>query len=313
MKIKTVLMLLLAAVAATSSVLAWREYLELVPLRAAALGPKERADLQKVAWDAQKRANLLEEQLKRRTGAADAADPDRQRSALGDMTSQIFSRMDDPEIRRLMGIQQKAALSRRYAAFFRTLNLPPAQLDQLKNLLLEKQNVQLDVLMAASQQGINPMQNPDEFKKMIADSQAEVDAKIQADLGDSQYAQFQSYQNTQAQRGVVNQLRSDLSFTDAPLSGAQADQLVQIMAQTAPAKAPANPGEDGPEGAGNGARSSLITDATINLSQSVLAPAQVDALKQIQQQQQATAQLQKLMFQAQNGGAAGSAAGNPGG
>jgi hypothetical protein len=312
MNLKTILGAALAVVAIGSSALAWREHLELEHLRVTSLGADERAELRKEAWDATKRANQLADQLKRHSGADDsAAAPDRQKSALGDMTSLIFSRMDDPEVRRLMDIQQKASLGRRYAAFFRTLNLPPDQLDHLKDLLLEKQSVQLDVLMAASQQGINPMQNPDEFKKMVSDNQAEVDAKIQADLGDGQYAQFQNYQNTQAQRGVVNQLRSDLSFTDAPLSGPQADQLVQIMAQTAPAKTSANGLGGGADAPGGGGPSSVITDATIALSQSVLAPGQVDALRQIQQQQQASAQLQKLMFQNQNGGASGGPATPP--
>ena len=189
--------------------------------------------------------------------------------------------------------------------FSHSLNLPPAQLEHLKDLLLEKQNVPMDVVMAASQEGINPMENPDEFRKMVEASQAEADAKIQADLGEANYARFEADQKTQAQRGVVNQLQSNLSYSDAPLTGPQADQMVQILSQTAAAPS---------GGAGNGGPGGgpAITDATIEQAQTVLAPPQLEALRAIQQQQQANARLQKLMLQAR-GGAAPPPPSSPGG
>jgi hypothetical protein len=297
MKSKNILLVLFGAVAVGSSALAWKEYRELIAARALAVGPQERAELQRRAWDAQKKANQLAAELAARGGADAPAAPGRPNAALGDLASGLLSRMDDPEVRRLMTIEQKAAIGRRYAAFFHSLNLPPDQLEHLKDLLLEKQNAPMDVVMAASQQGINPMENPAEFKQMVEASQAEADAKIQADLGDANYAQFQAYQKTQAQRGVVNQLQSDLSYSDAPLTGPQADQMVQILSQTAGVPAGGmGAGVNGGPGGGP-----AITDATIEQAQAVLAPPQLEALRAIQQQQQTNAQLQRLMLQAQGG------------
>jgi len=309
--LKNYLLAFLAVVAIGGSVLAWQEYQELIALRAQAMGADERARLQKAAWDAEKRAKQLQAQLLAQRGqpagdGTDGAPADAQNRTLGNFAADWMARMDDPEIRRLMAIQQKAQISRQFAPLMKKLNLTPDQLSQFQSLMLEKRNVQLDVLSAASQQGINPMQNPDEFKKMIESAQSDLDQKIQTTLGDDNYAQFQNFQQTQGQRGVVNQLNQDLSYTDSPLTTAQRDQMVQIMAQTAPPKTPANAAAPNtpPPGGGN-----LVTDQTIALAQNVLSASQLQALQGIQQQQQANAQLQKLMMQsrAQAQGAAAAA------
>jgi hypothetical protein len=70
---------------------------------------------------------------------------------------------------------------------------------------------------------------------MVQDSQNEIDQKIQATLGPADFSQFQTFQQTQNQRGTVNQLQQNLSFTDTPLTDDQKAQMTQIMAQSAPA------------------------------------------------------------------------------
>ncbi|HTX66045.1 MAG TPA: hypothetical protein VMD31_09755, partial [Opitutaceae bacterium] len=117
--------------------------------------------------------------------------------------------------------------------------------------------------------------------------------------------------------------QQSLSYTDTPLTPAQADQLVQILAQTSPTRGPAGgatavsyvaktgsggqvaavalgppPADGGPLMAAGG---SLVTDAAVTQAQSVLSTPQLQALQQIQQQQQAAAQLRQQIFQ----GAAG--------
>jgi len=109
------------------------------------------------------------------------------------MAASWLSRMDDPEVQRLTALQQKAQVNRRYAALFKSLKLTPEQLAQFKNLLVEKQTANTDALIAASQQGINPLQNPEEFRQLVASAQAEIDTKIKTTLGDDGYEQFQSY------------------------------------------------------------------------------------------------------------------------
>jgi hypothetical protein len=288
---------LLALAAAGSSAIAYREYLELVRLRADAPDPGERARLQKAAWDAQRRANLLAAQLAAaRTGAGGpAAGSDGQSRALGEYASDMIARIDDPEVRRLMAIVQKGQIVQRFAGLFRELKLSPEKLAEFENLMVERQNAATDVLIAASQQGINPLQDPQQFQQMVRDAQGEIDQKIQVALGPDDYSQFQTYQQTQNQRGTVNQLQQNLSFTDTPLSDDQKTQMTQIISQSAPA------GQ-----AGGGA----INDNTIALAQGVLSAPQLDALRSIQQLQQAGAQLQSLMSQARAGAQQDSASAN---
>ena len=303
--IKNSLIVLLALVAVGMAIFAWKQQGELVELRAAAMSSTERAELQKRVWDSEKHARQLETQLAAiRSSAADGgglvASADAapaggaQNRVLGDVVNSWLSVMNDPEAQRLMAQQQRGQISSRYAGLFRSLGLPPDKLAQFKDLLLEKQSVRNDVLLAATQQGINPMTNPAEFRQLETNAQAEIDAKIKTTLGPDGFSQFETYQATQGQRGVVNQLQDSLSYTATPLSGAQSQQLVDILGRTGPLRT-------SDVGGGNAANNSTVTDATIAAAQGVLAPPQVQALQEIQQQQQAGRELQRLMRQGQGG------------
>jgi hypothetical protein len=185
----------------------------------------------------------------------------------------------------------------------------------LKGELLEKQTLRTDVLLAAVQQGINPLQNPKEFRQLEQTMQAEIDAKIKTTLGDTGYAAFQDYQATAGQRAVVNQLRQSLSYTATPLNDQQAGQMTQILAQTGPQRpatpvpatattgaTPAAPAAatttPAPAPAKTNAR---VTDLTVQQAQTILLPPQVQALKEIQAQQQAGVELERILRQNQSG------------
>ena len=326
--IKNYLLLVLALLVLGLSALAWKQSREITALRAASLNSDERADWQKRVWAAQKRTQSLEAQLAaRRPGgsdsAADSNSSDRgppSRATVGRMMAGFASMMDRPEAARLMAIQQKTQVDARYAALFRKLGLPPDKLAQLKALLGEKLSTPIDVMTAAGQQGINPMQNPQEFRQLVQNAQAETDEKIKSLLDPSAYAQYQNYVQTEPQRAIVSQLQQSLSYTDAPLSAAQADQLTQILAETSPARASGpvigaavtytrTAGPDGnvvvamgsppPEGPMGGALwgGSPITDAAVTQAQGVLSAPQIQALQEMQQQQQAAAQLRQQMMQ----------------
>ena len=305
------------------AVVVWRQYQEIENLRTAALNTSERAELQKRAWDAEKRARQAELHLAAarasagesfapgqpppEAGAAESA----QSRVVGSVVNTYLATMNDPEAQRLMALQQKAAISARYADMFKKLQLPPDRLAEFKAELLDKQTLRNDVLLAAVQQGINPLQNPQEFRQLEATMQAEVDAKIKATLGENGYTQYQEYQATQGQRAVINQLQQSLSYTAAPLTTQQADQMTSILAQTGPPRSAAIPG--GGTGAAGAAAptnapskaNARVTDQTVEQAQTVLLPPQVQALKEIQQQQQAAVEIEKLLRQNQGGSPAG--------
>ena len=334
---KTYLVVILACTTIGGAAYAWKQYQELIQLRAAALGTDERAELQKKLWAAEKRAKDLADQLAARRNrgggdealaeAGDPADPEnanptdrrnRGPGGPGGRGPDIMAAMQKPEMQRLLATQQKAALDARYAALFKNLNLSPAQLDKFKNLLVERQAAIMDVMAAGRGQGLNR----EDFQKLIASAQAEVDTSIKATIGENAFNQYQNFDKTAAQRTTTDQLAQRLSYSGAPLTSEQSAAMTQILSQTAPARANATGpniaanvtvvaeslgGRRSPRmnfmvGAGGQTGSAPITDATITMAQGVLSAPQVEALKQIQAEQLAQQKIAKSMRQTFGGG-----------
>lgn len=306
---KNTVIVFLAFTSLAGGTVAWRQYQELITLRAAALNTNERADWQKRLWAAEKKTADLEHKIATQpraaapepeTAEAEPARDDRARGPRFDRGG-FAAIMDQPEIQRLMALQQKSALDARYAQLFKSLNLTPEQLERFKNLLVERNTAMMDVLAASRQQGINPRADRDAFQKLVSDAQAQVDESIRSTLGDVGFQQYKNFEQTQPQRAVVNQLEQRLSYSSTPLSDDQANQLVNILAATssAPAGGRNQTFFAGPAGAVAAAAGLgghvTITDATINQSLGVLAAPQIDALKQLQQEQQAQAELSAAM------------------
>lgn len=309
---KNLLLVFLALVALGGGALAWHQYVELVALRAAALSPADRKAEQARLAAAQRYARELEDQIAAvreqslAAGDGTAGATARTPANLNEFgrgrggPANLRSLMENPEVRKLMTRQQQAALDLRYAALFKALSLPAAQLDKFKSLLLEKQTVMQDVMMAAREQGLDPRTDPEGFRKLVSTTQADLDASLKAVLGDPAYTQYEQYQQAQPQRNVLTQLQQSLSYTDAPLSDTQAAQLMQILAATATTPAAGGPpegGRGGPMGGGGGGvgPAALITTQTIAQAQSVLTATQLQALQQLQQTQQAQQQLEQIM------------------
>ncbi len=353
---KNYLLVILACTTLGGAAYAWKQYQELIALRAAALGSDERSDLQKRLWAAEKRAKDLADQLaaaRSRVGGDEAlaengepADP--AASGRGDRRTRnpggpggfgnVLNALQKPETQRLIALQQKAQLDSRYAALFKGLNLSPAQLEKFKNLLVERQTSMMDVMTAAREQGVDPRADPQGFRQLVAGTQAEIDASIKTALGDTAYAQYKDFEKTMPQRATTDQLGQRLSYTSTPLTAEQSASMVKILAQNAPATR--QPGAAGTTGAtgtvadsgggrggpgvsmiggmfgalggqgGGTTANSPITDATVNLAQGVLSGPQVDALKQLQQEQLAQQKLGQT-FRETMGGNAGTTPATP--
>ncbi len=333
-----------AAVTLGLGYLAWRQHGELVELRAAALNRDERADLQRRLWELERQNRDL-----RARAAVSAADPttaDHPGAVAGTVGERpgrggprggpesgarqfnaVRELLARPDVQAMVQQQQRAGIASRYAPLFKHLNLSAEQIDRLSALLVERGTTRQDAFMAAREQGVDPRANPEAMRKLLADVQAPIDASLKALLGDSGYAQLQHFEQTQPQRAVVGELQTRLSYTGAPLTSTQAEQLVQILAANtplrpvappagpAPAAGPPPPGvrvpgppEFGflPGGPGPGdmplgldaalrVAAAPVTDGAVAQAQSVLTPAQLAALQELQQQQKAQQQLQQLV------------------
>lgn len=319
---KTYAIFFLSLTTVGGAVVAWNQYQELIALRAAALQPNERADWQKRLWAAEKSRAELESQIAAQPkdlvpAASPAEEPttnEEPRFNRRNGPRNMMALMNQPEMQRLVAVQQKAALDARYSALFKNLALTPDQLEKFKDLLVEKRTSMMDVLSAAREQGINPRTNPDAFAKLVANAQAEIDNNIRATLGETGFSQYANYEKTLPQRNVISQLEQRLSYSSTPLTAQQSEQMVSILQATAAARNSNIPAPLAAIGTGlaatfgsNAGGGSRITEATVNQAQGVLAGPQLDALKQLQQEQQAQAQLNAAMrnrFQG-NGAATG--------
>jgi hypothetical protein len=220
---------------------------------------------------------------------APAAEAPATRENRGNNRANFAALMANPEFAAAMTVQQRAALDARYADLFKKLNLPPDQLEKFKSLLVDRQTSRIDVMIAARESGLNPRENRDDLRRMTEEAQAEVDAAIKTSLGESVYNAYQNYETTQPQRNLVSQLDQRLGYTSTPLNATQSDFLVNALAASGTAE------QGGPGNWGGGGSRALITDEVIQKAQSVLTPAQVSALQQLQSEQQAQQKIRDMM------------------
>lgn len=201
----------------------------------------------------------------------------------------FISLLDSPEVQQLMSLRGRGALDSRYAALFKGLGLPPDQLQKFQQLLLDKQSTVRDVLSAMRSQGLMPSrENAEQMRTLVQNANAEIDSQIQSALGPAAYAQYQAYEETQPQRATVERVQQRLSYSREPLSDQQAASLVNILAQTAPA-APEVTGPRRRFQPGNDL--APISGQAVEQAKAVLSPGQVAALQELQEEQQAQAQL----------------------
>lgn len=288
---------------------AYREHqLRLSGMNALQAMARERADLRKQLWAhppvtapvaATPTGASPDERIQSRI--EDAIPQEWRGQRPGEMFKRFNQLMENPEAQRLLAIQQKSALDSRYSALFQSLHLSPEPLEKFKSLLVENQNAVIDVFGAALAQGMTGPENRATLTQMIQSSQAEVDQTIRTTLGDTVFAQYQDYEQTRPQRNTVDLLNARLSYSAPPLTPQQSDQLVQILAQTAPVATTRSGAPSAGVNLGNGPggmfnlTSGPITDAAVAQSQSVLSSPQVQALQQLQQEQQAQQQLRQLV------------------
>jgi hypothetical protein len=191
----------------------------------------------------------------------------------------FIERMQSPEFQAAQRARSQAMLDNRYADLFRRLNLPPAQLEQLKNLLVDRDTVMNDVMAAATAAGLNPRENGGEMRQLFRQAQEDIDQGIAQLLGTDGFGQYQNYQQTLPQRFAVNQLEQRLSYSTTPLTPAQSEQLVNLLARNARPEGNIVP----PTGPGAIVRGGVRVDEQV-LSQAaaILSPQQLEAFREMQ-------------------------------
>ena len=283
-------------------------------------------------WTQQSKVSDRDEQIAKMTARMNAKRPQQSQQRSGSQGSQrggddasrqrgpgsgpdVRTVLQSPQARQLMASQQRGSIESRYAPLFKALNLPADQLAKFKDLLIEKQNAARDVMTVVRQEGVTDRA---EIQQLIQQAQADVDNSIGALIGADKLAQYLNYEQTGPQRAVVSQVEQRLSYVE-PLSTAQSQQLVALLAQYSPARDGGGdrafvfnvPGGGGPMQFGGGGIP--ITGQVIEAAQAFLTPAQVDVLRQMQAEQADQQQLQQLFLEGGGGGGGGGKFGGKGG
>ncbi len=294
-KAKNYLLILLAATTVTAGFIAWQQTQRLAALQdqlskaavaTAAVEPR-------LAAPVAVRPSAVTEAPNAPTAEAPApadapAVPNAPRA--GGNRPDFAALMATPEFAQAMNLHQRAGLDGRYADLFKKLQLAPVELEKLKSLLVERQASRVDVMNSARAHGLDPRTNREEINQLTLQAQAEVDASIKSALGETLYNQFQNYETSLPQRGIITQLDQRLSYTGTPLNPTQAEFLIKALTVS-----PANTASaDSLSGFGT-RPSATLSDSVIQQAQSVLTPDQVTALKQLQAEQKAQQQVRDLM------------------
>jgi hypothetical protein len=270
---------------------AWSESVELRKLKSATPATPSIAESRREAWQANREAKSASTSTVQSAASEDAP------ATVGSELQQVDARMqntfsklmENPEFVRLFYTQQRASLDGRYAALFKQLGLSDEQLEQFKNLLVEKQSAMIDIFTAARAQGFDPRTDRDTLRELARGAARDVDATIRANLSESAYAAYEQFEQTVPQRNMVDKLDARLSYSPNPLTTAQAEQMVRILKETTPPSTGRN------DGLGNmGGGTVEITDAAIARAQGILTPAQHTALVQLQSEQTAAKELRQL-------------------
>jgi hypothetical protein len=207
----------------------------------------------------------------------------------------------DPEIVELMLVQRKGELDGRYAALFKKLNLSPSETDALKTLLAEKHLARMETNAVARAEGIGG-NDRETMQELVRESDAEVEARMRELLGNDRYTKLQEYESTSQQRARVQQLDQRLSYSQAPLLPYQSEAMVGIY--TAAPPEPRQVGRNSTAGEAAAYFEQLQAyDAQIyTKAQSVLNSAQLEALRQMQNERMDRARLNALMRSRSEGG-----------
>jgi hypothetical protein len=215
-------------------------------------------------------------------------------------------------------VEQEVLRSKvRFDRFVKNAGLSPAQQEEFFKQIRDRTATELDFMLALRAQGFgvgNLPQDPQVragFQKLGAEQKEKFENGLRAALGDDGYKAFQHYGATLPERNVVDELGGRLYLSDTPLKAEQAEQLAQILQQNRYTGQPTA----SPTTTMNGTlltrqvlisaigqstqqsgMSSLdwrapVTDAAIARAESILTPAQLAALRQLQAQQVAQFQL----------------------
>jgi len=189
----------------------------------------------------------------------------------------------DAAFRTVVIERAKERLDLFYGHLFKSLTLSESQLDQLENLLVEKEQLKTDTIEAQDALGMQVRENPYLFREGVDLGQQKIDAAIMALLGESQNLQYLQYREDLVQWSAVNAITEKLQATDTPLTDEQANKLVVLLRSSLlRIRSPYTFDITIGSGAYSGHIGSRLTERNFREAGEFLSAPQVDVLRQLQ-------------------------------
>jgi hypothetical protein len=175
----------------------------------------------------------------------------------------------------------RSRLVAEYAPFYLKIGLSPEQIDRFETILTDHWQSTEDITAVAEAKGLaDHDQSVAKLREQATTSLQQAETEL---LSEDGYRQLQEYERTLPVRALTASLAERLYYTDAPLNGAQAERLTQILA-----------GASKSYGEGAVADPEQIDwPAVLTQVQGILAPVQRSALED----QQQSIQGQKRFFE----------------
>jgi hypothetical protein len=217
-----------------------------------------------------------------------------------------------PEMRDAVVQQNLAQMDMIYGKLYARLQLEGADQQDFKNLLSERMRAELEMSIQMMGGGFSPQESSAAAEELKKAKEAS-DQKIRAFLShEADYQTFQKWEQTKAERMVLNMGASAFAGTGEPLTVAQEDQLVAAMF-AARTQATSVPDMTRPENLTPGNLNPQMTEKLLAAYDSqaaqvvagaaaYLSPAQVEALKAMQKQQRAMQEMGLKMGASMMGG-----------
>jgi hypothetical protein len=137
----------------------------------------------------------------------------------------------DPKVQALALAEGRANAANRYAMFFRTAGLSPAQIDRFLDIVTRRDALDMDLRHTSQAQGL--ASNDPAVTKLSSQMWNDYNSAQQELLGTSGLQQLRDFERGTPVRMMVSELAGAATTAGVPFTTAQLDQLAQVFVASA--------------------------------------------------------------------------------
>jgi len=140
----------------------------------------------------------------------------------------FFKFIDDPKGRRLYREQQRIIINETYKDFFNEINLNDTEIDELKDLLVDKQMVNLEIIVSLLKGDMTKQQIADNDKK-FNDIIVNADKNLRDFFEDDEFDLFEDYNLSLQYRNWILDFKNHLAQKEIFIDQEQEDSLLDLI------------------------------------------------------------------------------------